>query len=154
MGRVLATALNTLVLQSGYRYGRAGPAGRFGDESGSPPAIARQSDGQLAAGADVALPAVPVPGLGQRIWRDKADGRGRYVFDDLPFGVYRVARIESEGKRLETFAPHVPVTNREPVEVGLVVTGIASFVGTLAADVPVPDNTLARLTPSYALASP
>ena len=112
--------------------------------------VVRRADGQFDGDADVALTAVEVPGLGQRVWQEKADGLGRFSFDDLPFGVYRVGRLQAGDGKREAFARHIAVTSREPLEVELTTTGIAPFGGTLVAEAPIPENTLVRLVPQYA----
>ncbi|MEC9051688.1 MAG: carboxypeptidase-like regulatory domain-containing protein, partial [Actinomycetota bacterium] len=76
--------------------------------------VVRRADGQFDADADVVLTAVEVPGLGQRAWQEKADGLGRFSFDDLPFGVYRVGRLQTGDAKREAFARHIAVTSREP----------------------------------------
>ena len=113
--------------------------------------MVRAADGQAVAEADVVLTAVEVPGLGGRQWRSVTGTDGEFVFRDLPFGVYRVARTESmAGKPLETFARHVAVTTTTPLEVDVRAAGAAMVRGMLIANFAVADDSIVHLIPQYA----
>ncbi len=90
-----------------------------------------------------------MPGLGRRTRRTTADGAGRFAFADLPFGLYRLARLLPEGKQQEMFGINVQIVDATPLELELLPLGVGTVSGTLTCAVEIPEGTTVMLEPVY-----
>jgi RNA polymerase sigma factor (sigma-70 family) len=101
--------------------------------------IVRDADGQPVPGARVRLTAVDAGPLTGRQWDDAADERGRCVFRGLPPGTYRIAKVATDGKAVETLARFVELVGDADCAIDL--AGDPETTGSLRGTLTTPDGT-------------
>jgi RNA polymerase sigma-70 factor (ECF subfamily) len=117
--------------------------------------VVQTAGGQPIPDAHLVLTVAEVEGIGRKSWRKRADGSGRFTFDRLPFGVYRLARLELAGEKrlggarklLPSVSQHVRIKDHLPVRVVLAAAGDATLRGTCSAEVALSGEVWVRLVP-------